>query len=211
MTKSQWISKLTYRIEHLAVRAGIFYHITSHYYRDVIKREIRLANITERDHVLCIGGGACPFSAILLHQTSSAKVTVIDNNSDCILKARQLVDRLGMNEHIRLLCQDGGSAELSLSEYSVVHFALQVSPAEHVFSQIKNRAAPGTKLLIRRPKKSLGKMYCALRSSIQDQCQKASHRTICNIGSTLLYVKQEDMAFCGSDDVDCAFSGSVAV
>ena len=186
-----WITGLTQKIEHWAVETRLVYWITARYYQDVIQREIKLANITECDHVLFIGGGVCPCSAILLHQITGAKVTTIDNNVACIKDAKQVIERLGLGDYVQIVCQDGGSANLSLSEYSVVHFALQVFPMEHVFNQVKQRVSPGTKLLIRRPKRRLNKMYGQLPSALLNCCQHINHKKVRNIGSTQLYIKQE--------------------
>ena len=188
------ITKFTQKIEYLAAKTSLVYHIISRYYHDVIKKEINLANITENDRILCIGGGFCPFSAILLHQATGAKVTVIDNNSKCIPKAREVIERLRLDENIRLLCQDGCCKELSLSEYSIVHFALQVTPMEYVFAEIERKVPPGTKILIRRPKAHLNNMYCRLSNTLLTCCRYIVHKKSSNIGSTVLYVKQGSAA-----------------
>ena len=186
----QWITDLTTKIECHAAQAGAVYQIASQYYKDVIQKEAVLANITDKDNILCVGGGVCPFSAILFHQLTGAKVTVIDNRMACIPKARQVIDRLGIGGFVRVLCLDGGSTEADLSEYTVIHLALQVSPAEHVFAQIEKQSEPETRFLVRRPKKSLGGMYSPLPDPMLANCPYVAHRSR-NIGSTLLYVKQE--------------------
>jgi len=186
----RWITGITQKIECQAAKSRAVYWLASQYYRDVIQRETELADITENDHILCIGGGICPFSAILFHQTTGARVTVIDNNTACVPQARQVIERLGLGGHVHVFCQDGGSSELSLSEYSVVHFALQVSPMERVFSQVERQVAHGTKLLVRRPKSRLSGLYSRLPDFAMTRCPHITHKAR-NIGSTLLYVKGE--------------------
>jgi len=202
----QWITNFTQKIEHKATQSGLVYQIACGYYRDVIQKEVVLAGITKNDHILCIGGGVCPFSAILFHQVTGAKVTVIDNNAICIPIARQIIDHLGIGEYVHVLCQDGGSAEIRFSEYTVVHFALQVCPMACVFSHVEKQVAPGTKLLIRRPKKQLRKLYSGLPSPLLHSCPLTTHKKGRNIGSTLLYIKQgwadeEKMAVCSTSDL----------
>ena len=181
----------THAIEYLAAKSKLFYWFASHYYRNVIQREIDLASITSGDHVLCIGGGICPFSAILFHQITGAEVTVLDNCKDCIREAQQLIDRLGLSRHVHAVWQDGGNIDFSLSDFSVVHFALQVFPMECVVSKVKSQISPGTKLLVRRPKKCLNGIYSLLTASSLSCCRYVTHQKACNIGSTLLYVKQD--------------------
>ena len=185
------VTALSQKIEDWAFETEIVYKLAARYYHDVIEREVVLANITKDDHILCIGGGICPFSAILLHQTTGAKVTVIDNNDKCVPKAVKIIERLGISKYVKVLYQDGGNCGLDFSKYSVVHFALQVCPMECVFSYVEGRVVPGTKLLIRRPKRKLGKFYSGLTSPLLHNCPLTTHKKARNIGSTLLYVKQQ--------------------
>jgi len=180
---------LTQRLECLASKSRLVYWLASRYYTDVVKKEIGLAGITESDNILCIGGGVCPFSAILFHQATGARITVIDNDNACVPMARRVIERLGLGARVRVLCQDGGSPGLSLSEYTVVHFALQVSPMERVFSRIEKRVAHGTKLLVRRPASVFRKLYSQLPGFPVALCRHTVHKKARSIGSTMLYVK----------------------
>ena len=188
---AKWITAFTKKIEDWASRTEFIYKLAESYYHDVIKKEIVLANISKEDHILCIGGGICPFSAILLHQASGAKVTVIDNDSRCVAKASQLVERLGLSGKVKVSFKDGCSTNLTFSKYSIVHFALQVNPMACVFSHVEEHVAPGTKLLVRRPKRQLRRLYSRLPSPMLNLCPLIIHSKTRNIGSTLLYVKQE--------------------
>ena len=184
----EWITNLSYKIENRAIKAGLIYKLASKYYRDVIKREADLANVTENDHILCVGGGICPFSAILFHQTTGAKVTVIDNNERCVPKARRIIENLGIGDKVRVLHQDGCASDIMFEDYSVIHLALQVFPMEEVFFSVEKKIMPGTRMLVRRPKKQLSNMYCKLCNSLLHDCSFAIHR-FRNIGSTALYIK----------------------
>jgi len=148
------IVNFTRKIEEKAMKSKFTYWLTSQYYRNAIRKEIKLAKICERDNMLCIGGGICPFSAIMFHQTTGARVTVIDNCENCARQARLVIEQLGLSEKVRVQCCDG--ADIDVSEYSVVHLAKQVSPAEVVLSKVKKRAVTGTKLLARMPSKRIG-------------------------------------------------------
>ena len=190
---SQGIIDLTYKIEGRAAKASSVYKLASKYYRDIVKNEAVLANVAENDHILCIGGGMCPFSAILFHQITGAKVTVIDNNLLCIPKARQVIHRLGLCKMIQVKCHDGCKGELDYSQFTVVHLALQVNPMEKVFEHIEKQVNVGTKILIRRPKKSLNAIYCNLAKEAIEQSPYISHKSR-NIGKTILYTKLDVFA-----------------
>ena len=182
---------LTHGIESLASRSKLFYLAASKYYRNVIENEALLADISMDDHILCIGGGICPFSAILFHQLTGAEVTVIDNCMECVSEAEQIINRMGLDKYVHAVYQDGGSIGFSLSKFSVIHFALQVFPMEFVFPRIKRQVLPGTKILVRRPKNCLNMMYSQFTGSLLTCCRHIAHQKACNIGRTLLYVKQE--------------------
>lgn len=188
----KWVTALTYKIENKATKAGLVYKLARKYYLDVVQKEIALANITAKDHILCIGGGMCPFSAVLFHQLTGAKVTVIDNNEDCIQKARQFIADLGLSEQIRVFCQDGDSTDIMFADYSVVHLALQVCPMEQVLVSVERQMAPGTRLLVRRPKNHLHSMYSKFTNALFACCPYAVHKSR-NIGSTALYIKFEEL------------------
>jgi len=185
----RWITDLTYKIESLAAELGAVYKVASKYYQDVIEKESVLASITQDDHILCIGGGVCPFSAILFHQATGAKVTAIDSNPECVPVARQVIDELGIGGYVRVLCQEG-SEVADLTQYSVVHLALQVTPMDQVFAQVEKQVRAGTRILIRRPKKSIDSVYSDLPSPLLVGCPYVEYRQAGNIGSTLMYIKQ---------------------
>jgi len=186
-----WITGFTQKIECWASSSKVVYRLASKYYHDVVQNEVGFANITHNDHILCIGGGICPFSGILLHQITGAKVMVIDNNKKCVTKARQIIQRMGLNEHIQIFCQDGGNLSFPISKYTVIHFALQVCPMDYVFSQVESKVAPGTKLLVRLPKKCFNNMYSCLSKPLLRNCPCIAHKKARNIGRTMLYIKQE--------------------
>lgn len=185
------VTRLTQKIEYWAADNKIIYSLASQYYNDIIHREAKLANINSNDHVLCIGGGPCPFSAILLHQATGARVTVIDNDKQCVRAAQQLVTRMALDNVIQIFCQDG--KDIVLKGYSVILLALQVSSLDTVLANLEKQARPGTKLLVRRPKQCLNKMYCNLSSNWLTDCIAVRHKRARNIANTLLYIKQESL------------------
>ena len=121
---SSTVTAITQKIENLAPRSRILFRLASCYYRGVISREADLAAIDSSDRVLFIGGGSCPFSAILLHQKTGAHITAIDHNAPCSEKAVSVIRQLGLEGKISILCSGAECPDLSLSSYTVVHFAL---------------------------------------------------------------------------------------
>lgn len=184
----KWVTSFTQKFEDRALGSPVVYNLLEKYYKSTVENEQILGSITQADHMLCIGGGICPLSAILFSQNTGAKVTVIDNNLDCVTKAKQAVAHLGLSDQIRVLHQDGAESHMDFAQFSVVHLALQVSPLDKVFTFIDSKIAPGTRVLVRRPKQRLKGLYCQLSQGLLACCPYTTH-SLCNTGTTLLYVK----------------------
>ncbi|HHY91528.1 MAG TPA: hypothetical protein GX503_07665 [Clostridiales bacterium] len=178
---------ITKMLERFAAKHPSVYRIASLYYKRLVKEEVALANIQPTDKVLCIGGGPCPFSGILLHEYTGAHVTIIDNDDCCVSISRELIRRLGYADFIDILYSDG--KDISPEDYNVIHMAVQVTPMEQVFSHLKQGCRFGSKILVRLPKKRLRNFYSiGDRSVFHSCCGKVVHGWR-NIDSTALFIK----------------------
>lgn len=187
-----WIVQLTRQIEYWAAASPLVFRIATCYYKDIVYKEAMLAQIRPSDSILCIGGGPCPFSAIMLHKLTGAKVTVIDNDWTCIQPARQILSRLDLADAVKVLHHDGCAVnQISIHDYTVIHLAAQISPIEGIVQHIQRYAAPGTRLLIRTPKCKLKRFYCRSYGLLNlCDCQAVYHKRTCNLDCTLLYVQR---------------------
>ena len=182
------MTTLTQKIEWLANKSRLFYLLTTLYYKNIIKREVRLAEIKPDDKILCIGGGPCPYTAIMLHQLTGAAVTVADNNTACVKKAANLIKRLGLDHAISIVCCEGEA--IDCTGYTVIHLALQVSPKGKVLNHLLARAGSGVKFLVRLPKELVGGLYCDLESCPLPCHNYVEHDFYTNVGNTALYIKE---------------------
>ncbi|NMA67567.1 MAG: hypothetical protein GX957_15265 [Clostridiaceae bacterium] len=181
------IPKTTKLLELLAAKNSSIYKTMSLYYKRLVRKEATLANIQPTDKVLCIGGGPCPISGILLHEYTKAHVTIIDNDEHCVRISRDLIQRLGYEDSIKIIYGDGN--DISPENYNVIHMAVQVSPLDQVFCKLKQKCPFGAKILVRLPKKNLTNFYSVNDFSIfHNCCRKAVHHRR-NIESTALFIK----------------------
>ena len=97
------IQRTTKKLECLAARNKVVYNVLALYYKRIVNKEIRLADINENDRILCVGGGPCPFSGILLHEHTKAHVTIIDNDECCVEVSKQLVRNWDMRIPLRFI------------------------------------------------------------------------------------------------------------
>lgn len=191
------ITKFTRQIELLATKNKFIYFFVSLYYRFLVKREAILARIDEDDRVLCIGGGMCPYTAILLHKYTKAKVTVIDNDKVCIEKSKCFLHHLGM-DGIDVSYSDG--ACVNCSDYTVIHIAMQITPKEAVVDQILKMAQDGARVLARMPKNSFEGFYSNLSKGRSLFDTHVKHSFLSNVDNTSICVVNREPAeelFCG--------------
>lgn len=191
-----WITNFTQKIEQIAIKNSLFYGIVSQYYKLLVKREANLAEITENDNILCIGGGVCPYTAILLNKYTNANVTVVDNNSTCVERSQKFIKSLGLDKVVIQHC-DGEC--VCCNNFSVVHIALQISPKDAVIDCIMNKAKNGTRVLIRHPKKNV---LCLYNKENNKRIFKnnVKHGIFSNVDSTSISVVNKKPA-CSSNAV----------
>lgn len=183
---SKFIPRTTKLIEQLAAKNSAFYRIISLYYKKLVKEEVSLANINSSDNVLCIGGGPCPFSGILLHEYTGAHVTIIDNDYSCVRTSKALIEKMGYADDITILYSDG--SDISPEDYSVIHMAVQINPMEQVFTHLKEGCSLGAKILVRLPKKTLTNLYSINDREMFEDISKKAYHSWRNVDSTAMFV-----------------------
>jgi len=157
------ISTCTKWVENKFSGFNFLINLYSIYYKNIVKQEVQLADIQEKDRVLCIGGGSIPSTAIEIVNQTNAFVDVIDTDNKAVHQARSVIHRLGLDNKIKVIRKDGQNVDLN--PYDVVHIALQVSPKEKVAKHIWNNLIYGNRVVIRMPKKFLRFFY----SNISDE------------------------------------------
>ena len=210
--KVSWqMVSMTKLVEKMASKSVHLCKTINLYYRSIIRREIALADIRSTDHVLFIGGGPCPCSAILIHEMTGARVTVIDYDISCINCSHNLINKLGYSESIRSICKNGSEIEsLQSMPYTVILVAAQVDTLDKVFNRIRNKSLHGTKILVRIPKQKLKKHYYGAHKMILKNIPRTLHTAINNLESTCLYVKSaktHEMDYPAASDRFFVYSG----
>lgn len=115
------------------------------YYKRLVRKELSLTTLSKSDHILFIGAGALPLSAVYLKKYTEANITIIDNNNEMITCANNYLK--STNKDIKSLCIDGKN--IDIDAYSVIFIANQVAPKSTVVNYILNHAKSNTKLFVR--------------------------------------------------------------
>ena len=155
--------KMTQVLETVATYVPFLEKFIQPYYRPIVQNEIKLADIQATDHILCIGGGPLPVTAIMLHKKTKAHVTMIDCSLKACLKAKKYIKKNNFNAFITVEHGCGLSKDLSL--FNVVHVAKQVSPKSKVIDYLLAHSKEHTKIIVRYNQKE--SCLCPLKSVCQ--------------------------------------------
>ncbi len=127
------------------------------FYRQTVRNEITLADITSKDKIVNVGCGSIPFTAMHLSQLTGAEVWAIDRDKEAIATAKALLNKINFKGKIHLMVADG--QDPLPYDFNVAIVALQVEPKDQVIKNLFQYAAPDFRLIVREPRPFLKKMY----------------------------------------------------
>lgn len=124
-------------------------------YLDLVQLEFfSLKGCTQHQihHFLFVGGGPLPLTAIILAKEYGVSVTVLDYDHDACLASKLLISKLGLQNQINIINQDG-SSYLDYGKYDVISVAALAGTDDtvkkNILLQIKSNAKPKTHILAR--------------------------------------------------------------
>lgn len=171
------LSEATKIVEKISSRYPLLMNLYGLYYKNIVKKEINLGDISIGDRVLCIGGGAFPSTAITIARETGAKVKVIDHDSIAVMKSRELISKLGLSSQIEVA--DGKGENVDPREFTVIHVALQVHKREEILKCLLSKVDSKTRILVRTPDSSLADYSKTLRvQSICKRCDDIREDTV---------------------------------
>lgn len=158
------------------------------YYKPIVEREVSLGSICAKDRVVCIGGGALPWTAIEIAKQSGACVHVIDCDPKAVAFAQKFLRFLQLDEVILVSVGDGQTVDVK--NYSVVHVALQAFPQEKIVDHLLNVSRVNTRILVRCPKDNISCMYgSCMKKDCGVECKEMKQKKS-TMKSTLLFIKK---------------------
>jgi len=116
-------------------------------YEELARREALLGRLSVEDHVLFVGSGPFPVSAIEYTRRTGCAVDCVDFVPEAIETSSAVVARLGLTGRMRCILARG--EEVPMSAYSVVMVGVLANPKAGIFANIAATGAAGVRILAR--------------------------------------------------------------
>ena len=180
------IQTVTSYCEKKFIKYPLLFKIYSYPYKYILKREIKLGQITENDRVLNIGCGAIPYSAVYISRMTGARVEAIDYDAHACIKARKYIKRLNLKSKITI--KRGNGIEYDIDSFDVILVALQAEPKKEILDNLFEKAETGTRFIFRKPRKIVENQYDKLPADYPVSDDIA--QPMLTFNKSVLYVKE---------------------
>ncbi|MBN2065396.1 MAG: class I SAM-dependent methyltransferase [Candidatus Thermoplasmatota archaeon] len=111
------------------------------------KRESRTFDITDSHHILHIGCGAYPITALTLAKMNGSKIVGIDNNQKAIRLANEIVRNQQLDDRVTITYGDGTTYPVNLFDTIIISGCS--SPKMQILDHVINTAKPQSKIIVR--------------------------------------------------------------
>jgi len=161
------------------------YRAYSMLYRNILKKEIKLAEINKEDRILNIGCGGMPFSAVYLAKLTDARVAAIDCDKKACQQANRCIKNFDLEDKIKIINGDG--RDFNPENYSVVLVALQAEPKKLIMENLYANSLPGTRFIFRKAREIFNNQYD--RPPENYPVTSKIKQSMITFNNSLLYVK----------------------
>jgi hypothetical protein len=101
----------------------------------------------DNDHIVFVGAGPLPLTAIIRHLKTGVRMTCVDNDPVACAQSRKLLQMTGLDQHIDVV--EGNGAEIDYSSYSHVIVAALVPNKSETVGRVRETAEKRVKIGIR--------------------------------------------------------------
>lgn len=147
-------------LERKTAPGGILASFYSRRYNGVIRKEVKLADISAGDKVLNVGCGGIPYTAMQIASITGAMVWAIDNNAEAANTAKKCIAAAKMEDRITVLHSDGRDKFDFPFDAALV--TLQAEPKQEILENLLRQAEPGARIIFRNPRPEFRHQYDSL-------------------------------------------------
>ena len=134
-------------VEKILVKFQKLYPLYFDFYGEMTENEINLANISEDDIILHIGGGPIPATSILLAKKSGARVTSIDNNLRSVKQAISCVLESGVADKVQIQYAEANS--FPVDNFDVIIISQGIRPYKELLQHISKSMRYDARVIFR--------------------------------------------------------------
>jgi len=110
-------------------------------------RESRIFDISNSNHILHIGCGAYPVTAITLSKNNGCRIVGIDRNLKSVKKAIEIVKRMNLHDKIKIKHGDGSN--YPISDFDTIIISSCSTPKKPILENIFENAKKNSKIIVR--------------------------------------------------------------
>jgi hypothetical protein len=158
-------------------------------YKDAVKKEAESANVKNTDNILIIGGGAIPYTGIIMAELAKG-VTIIDMDKKAVKLANKLIEKLKLSNIKYYYCK---GEDIVSTSFTKIFVPLQAEPKCKILANIKASANENAEVIIRLPKEKYARTYtpaCNLpikKYKIKDETNHLTfNKTLCCFAKDIL-------------------------
>ncbi len=133
--KKKYLHDITIRyLEKLLWKSRLLTNLYISFFENMTLKEFSNVDIKDRANVLVIGCGAIPNTLIILGKKKKWNIVGIDKDTNAVEKARELLTRYKLDDHVRV--EEGNGLTIDLNEFDLVVVAHGVEPKERILERI---------------------------------------------------------------------------
>jgi precorrin-6B methylase 2 len=124
--------------------------ISSNYlkmYQELVVKEIEMVGISQNDHVLIIGCGSLPITAILVASITNAEVTAIDKDNFAVKEANNYIRNHQLDARVKIEHADGEI--YPLKKFDVIYLSYGMKNIENIFKVIIKNTKKNSRIIFR--------------------------------------------------------------
>lgn len=116
-------------------------------YREIVEKEVKLANILSNNSVLVIGCGSLPSTTVLISELTNAKIVSIDIDKKAVKSAKKIINKHGLSKKIKIELVD--DLNYSVKDFDIIFILYGVRFLEEIFRYLSDKIKSDAKIIVR--------------------------------------------------------------